>query len=61
MLYDLIMLGIVVACLVAIHYAFDAMQRKNVKRWFVNLLIWIKKAFQTCTRSNSTDSAFRGF
>jgi hypothetical protein len=31
-LYDLIMLGVVVACLVAIHFAFDAMQRRNVKR-----------------------------
>ena len=31
-LYDLIMLGIVVACVVAIHFAFDAMQRRNLKR-----------------------------
>ena len=31
-LYDLIMLGVVVACLFAIHFAFDAMQRRNVKR-----------------------------
>ena len=31
-LYDLIMLGVVVACLVAIHLVFDAMQRRNLKR-----------------------------
>jgi hypothetical protein len=29
--YDFIMLGVVVACLVAIHFAFDAIQRRNVK------------------------------
>jgi hypothetical protein len=31
-LYDLIMLGIVAACLVAIHLTFDALQRRSVKR-----------------------------
>jgi hypothetical protein len=31
-LYDLIMLGVVVACLVAIHFVFGAMQRRNAKR-----------------------------
>jgi hypothetical protein len=29
-LYNLIVIGVVVACLVAIHFAFDALQRRNV-------------------------------
>jgi hypothetical protein len=31
-LHDFIIVAVVVGCLVAIHFAFDAMQRRNVKR-----------------------------
>jgi preprotein translocase subunit SecE len=31
-LYDFIIVAVVVACLAAIHFAFDAMQRRKVKR-----------------------------
>jgi hypothetical protein len=41
--YNLMMLAIVAGCLAAIHVAFDERQRRQVKRWFVNLLGLIKK------------------
>jgi hypothetical protein len=31
-LYNLIVIGVVVACLVAINFAFDEMERRNLKR-----------------------------